>query len=71
MAKQECIEVKGTITEALGNANFRVELENGCTILAGISGKMRKNYIKVQPGDEVMCDMSPYDLTRGRIKKRL
>ena len=67
MAKQSSIEQDGTIIEALSNAMFRVELENGHVIVAHISGKMRMHYIKILPGDKVKVEMSPYDLTRGRI----
>ena len=67
MAKQSSIEQDGTIREALSNAMFRVELENGHEIIAHISGKMRMHYIKILPGDRVKLEMSPYDLTRGRI----
>ena len=67
MAKQPSIEQDGVITEALSNAMFRVELENGHIITAHISGKMRMHYIKILPGDRVRVDMSPYDLTKGRI----
>ena len=67
MAKQASIEQDGTIIEALSNAMFRVELENGHVITAHISGKMRMNYIRILPGDKVGVEMSPYDLTRGRI----
>ena len=67
MAKQPSIEQDGVITEALSNAMFRVELENGHVITAHISGKMRMHYIKILPGDKVRVDMSPYDLTKGRI----
>ena len=70
MAKQPSIEQDGVITEALSNAMFRVELENGHTITAHISGKMRMHYIKILPGDRVRVDMSPYDLTKGRITFR-
>ena len=70
MAKQASIEQDGTIVEALSNAMFRVELENGHEILAYLSGKMRKFYIRVLEGDRVKCEMSPYDLTRGRITYR-
>ena len=66
MAKQPSIEQDGVITEALSNAMFRVELENGHIITAHISGKMRMHYIKILPGDRVRVDMSPYDLTKGR-----
>ena len=71
MAKQNAVEMEGTITESLSNSNFRVELDNGHEIIAHISGKMRMNYIKVLPGDRVKIEMSPYDLTKGRICKRL
>ena len=70
MAKQPSIEQDGVITEALSNAMFRVELENGHIITAHISGKMRMHYIKILPGDRVRGDMSPYDLTKGRITFR-
>ncbi len=70
MAKQESIEQDGTIVESLGNAMFRVELENGHSITAHISGKMRMYYIKILPGDRVKVEMSPYDLTKGRITYR-
>ena len=67
MAKQLSIEQDGTVVESLGNAMFRVELENGLQIIAHISGKMRMHYIKILPGDKVKVEMSPYDLTNGRI----
>lgn len=67
MAKQLSIEQDGVITEALSNAMFRVELENGHVLTAHISGKMRMHYIKILPGDKVKIQMSPYDLTKGRI----
>jgi translation initiation factor IF-1 len=67
VAKQKSIEQDGTITEALSNAMFRVQLENGHVVIATISGKMRMNYIRILPGDRVKLEMSPYDLTRGRI----
>lgn len=70
MSKQSSIEQDGTITEALSNAMFRVELENGHVITAHISGKMRMHYIKLLPGDKVRVEMSPYDLTKGRISFR-
>ena len=70
MAKQPNIELDGTINQALSNAMFRVELENGHIITAHISGKMRKYYIKLLPGDKVKLEMSPYDLTKGRITYR-
>ena len=67
MAKKEVIQVDGTILEALPNAMFRVELENGHKILAHISGKMRMHFIQILPGDKVAVELSPYDLSRGRI----
>jgi translation initiation factor IF-1 len=67
MAKQDVIEVEGTVIEPLPNAMFRVELENGHRVLAHISGKMRMNFIKILSGDRVTVELSPYDLTRGRI----
>ncbi len=70
MAKEEAIEVEGTIVEPLPNAMFRVELENGHKVLAHISGKMRMHYIKILPGDQVTVELSPYDLTRGRVTFR-
>ncbi len=70
MAKQDAIEVDGTIVEALSNAMFRVQLESGHVIIAHISGKMRMHYIKILPGDRVKVEMSPYDLTKGRISFR-
>ena len=70
MAKQSSIEQDGTIREALSNAMFRVELENGHEIIAHISGKMRMHYIKILPGYRVKLEMSPYDLTKGRITYR-
>lgn len=70
MAKEEAIEVQGTVLEPLPNAMFRVELENGHRVLAHISGKMRMHYIKILPGDTVTVELSPYDLTRGRIVYR-
>ena len=70
MAKQDSIEVDGTMTEALSNAMFRVTLESGHVITAHISGKMRMHYIKILPGDKVRVEMSPYDLTKGRISFR-
>lgn len=70
MAKQASIELDGIIREALSNAMFRVELENGHEIIAHISGKMRMHYIKILPGDKVKLEMSPYDLTKGRITYR-
>ena len=70
MVKQPNLELDGTIKQALSNAMFRVELENGHIITAHISGKMRKYYIKLLPGDKVKLEMSPYDLTKGRITYR-
>lgn len=70
MAKEDVIEVEGTVVEALPNTNFKVKLENGYQILAHISGKLRMNYIKILPGDKVKVELSPYDLTRGRITWR-
>ena len=70
MAKQENIELDGTIIKALSNAMFHVEIENGHVVTAHISGKMRKYYIKLLPGDKVKMKMSPYDLTKGRITYR-
>ena len=67
MAKQSAIEQDGKIIEALSNAMFRVELENGHEIIAHISGKMRMQYIKILPGDKIKVEMSPYDLSKGRI----
>ena len=71
MAKQDAIEMEGVITESLSNSNFKVELENGHEIIGHLSGKMRMNYIKVLPGDKVKIEMSPYDLSKGRISRRL
>jgi translation initiation factor IF-1 len=70
MAKEDNIEVQGTIVETLPNATFRVELENGQTIMAYVSGKMRMHFIKILPGDKVTVELSPYDLTKGRITYR-
>ena len=70
MAKEEAIEVMATVIESLPNAMFRVELENKHRVLAHISGKMRKNFIRILPGDRVTVELSPYDLTRGRIVYR-
>jgi len=70
MAKEEAIEVEGTIVEPLPNAMFQVELDNGHKVLAHISGKMRMHYIKILPGDRVTVELSPYDLTRGRVTFR-
>jgi len=71
MAKEQGIQVEGTVVEPLPNASFRVELENGHRVLAHISGKMRMNFIKILPGDKVTVELSPYDLDRGRIVYRL
>ena len=70
MAKVDVIELEGVVAEALPNAMFQVELQNGHKILAHISGKLRMNYIKILPGDKVTVEMSPYDLTKGRITWR-
>ena len=70
MAKEDLIKQDGEVTEALSNANFKVRLENGHIILATISGKMRMHYIRILPGDKVVVELSPYDLTRGRITYR-
>ena len=70
MAKDDVIEVEGTVVEAMPNAMFQVELANGHRLLAHISGKLRMNYIRILPGDKVTVEMSPYDLTRGRITWR-
>ncbi|MDD5923567.1 MAG: translation initiation factor IF-1 [Clostridia bacterium] len=70
MSKDDVIEIVGTVKEALPNAQFTVELPNGHSILAHISGKLRMNYIKIIPGDKVTVEMSPYDLTKGRITWR-
>ena len=70
MSKQDMIEIEGTVVEALPNATFTVELENGHQILAHISGKLRMNYIRILSGDKVTVEMSPYDLTKGRITWR-
>jgi translation initiation factor IF-1 len=68
--KKDAIEVEGTVVEPLPNAMFRVELDNGHKVLAHISGKMRMNYIRILPGDRVLVELSPYDLTRGRVVYR-
>ncbi|ACF47052.1 MAG: translation initiation factor IF-1 [Prosthecochloris sp.] len=70
MAKEDSIEVEGVILEALPNAQFKVELENGLEILAHVSGKIRMHYIRILPGDKVKVQISPYDLTKGRITYR-
>jgi translation initiation factor IF-1 len=71
MAKEELIETEGKVIEALPNAMFRVELENGHLVLAHVSGKMRMNFIRILPGDKVKLELSPYDLSRGRITFRV
>ncbi len=71
MAKEELIETEGTVLEALPNAMFRVQLENGHMVLAHVSGKMRMNFIRILPGDKVKLELSPYDLSRGRITFRV
>ncbi len=70
MSKEEAIEVEGSVMEPLPNAMFKVELDNGHVVLAHISGKMRKYYIRILPGDRVTVELSPYDLSRGRITYR-
>ncbi|MBN2241609.1 MAG: translation initiation factor IF-1 [Acidobacteria bacterium] len=70
MPKEDAIEVTGTVVETLPNAMFRVELENKHMVLAHVSGKMRKNFIRILPGDKILVELSPYDLTRGRIVYR-
>jgi len=70
LSKEDVIELEGTVLEALPNANFQVELANGHQILAHVSGKLRMNYIRIVPGDKVTVEMSPYDLTKGRITWR-
>ena len=70
MSKEDVIEVEGTVVEALPNAMFQVELENGHIVLAHVSGKMRKNFIRILPGDKVTMELTPYDLNRGRITYR-
>jgi len=71
MSNKEVIEMEGIVTESLPNANFRVELANKHEILAHISGKIRMNYIRILPGDKVLVEMTPYDLTKGRIIRRI
>ena len=71
MAKEERVEFEGTVLEALPNAMFRVEIEGGHRVLAYVSGKMRTNFIRILPGDKVKVELSPYDLTKGRITYRL
>ena len=70
MSKEDVIEIEGNVVEKLPNAMFKVELENGHQVLAHISGKLRKNFIRILPGDKVTMEMSPYDLTKGRITWR-
>lgn len=70
MSKEDVIEVEGTVVEALPNAMFQVELENGYIVLAHVSGKMRMNFIRILPGDKVTMELTPYDLNRGRITYR-
>jgi translation initiation factor IF-1 len=70
VAKEEAIQVEATVVETLPNAMFKVELENGHAVLAHISGRMRKNFIRILPGDRVLVELSPYDLNRGRITYR-
>lgn len=70
MSKEDVIEVEGTVVEALPNAMFQVELENGHIVLAHVSGKMRMNFIRILPGDKVTTELTPYDLNRGRITYR-
>ena len=70
MSKKDSIEVEGAVKEALPNANFKIELANGHEVLAHVSGKIRMNFIRVIPGDRVLVELSPYDLTRGRITNR-
>lgn len=70
MSKEDVIEIEGIVVEKLSNAMFKVELENGHQVLAHISGKLRKNFIRILPGDKVTMEMSPYDLTKGRITWR-
>jgi len=67
MAKEECVQVEGKVIEPLPNARFKVELDNGHIVLAHVSGKMRMHFIRILPGDRVTVELSPYDLTRGRI----
>ena len=71
MAKESLIEIEGTVSEALPNAMFRVEIQEGHQVLAHLGGKLRKHYIRILPGDKVKLELSPYDLTRGRITFRL
>ncbi len=71
MGKEKYVEMKGRVIQALPNATFKVELENGCEVLAHISGKIRMNFIRILPGDKVKVEISPYDISRGRIVYRL
>lgn len=71
MSKEDVIEVEGVVTDALPNAMFKVQLENGYEVLAHVSGKLRMNYIRIVPGDKVKLEMSPYDLSKGRITWRV
>ena len=71
MPKEEAVQVEGSVVESLPNAMFRVQLANNHLVLAHVSGKMRMNFIRILPGDKVMCELSPYDLTRGRIIYRV
>lgn len=71
LSKQDLIEMEGTVIDSLPNAMFRVDLDNGFNVLAHISGKIRRNYIKILPGDRVKVELTPYDLTKGRITYRL
>nr|YP_010194429.1 translation initiation factor 1 [Pallavicinia lyellii]QZZ24715.1 translation initiation factor 1 [Pallavicinia lyellii]QZZ24799.1 translation initiation factor 1 [Pallavicinia lyellii] len=71
MKKQNLIDMEGTVTESLPNAMFRVSLDNGCQVLTHISGRIRRNYIRILPGDRARVELSPYDLTKGRITYRL
>ena len=70
MSKEDCIEFEGEVVDTLPNTTFKVKLENGHTVMAHISGKMRKNYIRIPTGDKVRVEMTPYDLTKGRITYR-
>ena len=70
MSKDDSFEVEGTVIQALANTRFRVELENGDEVLAHVAGRMRKNFIRIVPGDKVRVELSPYDLTKGRITYR-
>ena len=70
LEKEEALEVEGTVTQALANTRFRVQLENGAEVLAHVAGRMRKHFIRIVPGDKVRVELSPYDLTKGRITYR-